>query len=32
MTQVFTNAGGLDTPALGSGNVNFDDDNPAFLF
>ena len=32
MTQVFTNAGGLDTPALGGGSVNFDDDNPAFLF
>ena len=32
MTQVFTNAGGLDDPVLGGGNANFDDNNPAFLF
>ena len=32
MTQVFTNAGGLDNPVLGGGNATFDDNNPAFLF
>ena len=32
MTQVFTNAGGLDSPVLGGGSATFDDNNPAFLF
>ena len=32
MTQVFTNAGGLENPVLGGGNATFDDNNPAFLF
>lgn len=31
MTQVFTNAGGLDSPVLGS-SATYDDNNPAFLF
>lgn len=31
MTQVFTNAGGLDSPVLGS-SATYDDSNPAFLF
>jgi hypothetical protein len=32
MTQVFTAAGGLDTPVLSSDAAAFDDNNPAFLF
>jgi len=31
-TQVYTNAGGLDSPVLGGGSATFDDNNPAFLF
>jgi len=31
-TQVYTNAGGLDSPVLGGGAAAFDDNNPAFLF
>lgn len=31
-TQVYTNAGGLDSPVLGGGAAVFDDNNPAFLF
>ena len=31
MTEVYTNAGGLDTPVLGS-SATYDDNNPAFLF
>lgn len=32
MTEVYTNAGGLDTPVLSSDNSTYDDSNPAFLF
>jgi len=32
MTEVYTNAGGLDSPVLGSDNSTYDDSNPAFLF
>jgi len=31
MTEVYTNAGGLDSPVLGS-SATYDDSNPAFLF
>ena len=31
MTEVYTNAGGLDSPVLGSSST-YDDSNPAFLF
>lgn len=31
-TEVYTNANGLDSPVLGGGSANFDDNNPAFLF
>ena len=32
MTEVYTAAGGLESPVLGGGSATFDDSNPAFLF
>jgi len=32
MTEVYTAAGGLESPVLSGGSATFDDSNPAFLF